>query len=49
MCFVSGVYDGLYMFGPENGTIRCSLVGVGVSCGRGLKTFILAAWKSVFH
>jgi hypothetical protein len=48
--------DGLYMLGPGSGTIwRCGLIGVGVAlleyvchCGHGLKTLILAAWKSVF-
>ena len=37
------------MFGPGSGTIwRYCLVGLGVSCGHGLKTFVLAAWKHVF-
>ena len=47
--------SGLYMLGPESGTIRgYDSVGVGVDleevchCGCGFKTLILAAYKPVF-
>lgn len=45
-----GLCDGLYMLGPESGTIRrYDVAGVGVSLRHGLKTRLLASWKPVLY